>query len=197
MTSPHHTPDSAGHIIALDAHRTPQVHPSAWLAPGAVVVGAVDVGADASIWYHAVLRGDSDTVRVGARSNIQDGVVVHTQQGDPAIIGDDVSIGHNAVVHGATIGDGCLIGMNATVLSGATVGAGALVAAGALVPQGAVIPPHSLVAGVPGRVVRELRADERESVRKNAALYLAHTNDHRSATRGAATRVGSGTEDRL
>src|SRR5690606_14905024 len=130
------------------------IHESAWLAPGSVVVGDVEIAADSSIWYNAVVRGDSNAVRIGARTNVQDGVVIHTQRGahgsGSAIIGDDVSIGHNAVVHGATVENGCLIGMNATVLSGAVVGEGSLIAAGALVPQGMKVPPRSLVAGVPG-----------------------------------------------
>ena len=190
-------PAAGGTILALDAERRPRVAESAWIAHGAVVVGAVTIGEDASVWYNAVLRGDSDAVHVGPRTNLQDGVVVHTQRGDPAVIGADVSIGHNAVVHGATIEDGCLIGMSATVLSGAVIGTGSLVAAGALVPQGVTIPPHSLVAGVPARVVRELREAERESVRDNAEIYLAHTVHHRHATRDAGGRMEADGADAL
>lgn len=166
----------------------PEIHSTAWLAPGSVVVGQVTLGEGSSIWYNAVVRGDSDSVSIGARSNVQDGVVIHTHRGHPAIIGNDVSIGHNAVVHGATIEDGCLIGMNATVLSGAVVGSGSLVAAGALVPQGAVIPPRSLVAGIPGRVVRPLNAEDRESVRLNAEVYLEYTENHRNALGKSASK---------
>ncbi|UOR03361.1 gamma carbonic anhydrase family protein [Leucobacter allii] len=184
-------PDAHGRVIPVPPYGAPRIVASAWLAPGSVVVGDVEIGADSSIWYNAVVRGDSDAVRIGARSNVQDGVVIHTQRGIPARIGDDVSIGHNAVVHGATVEDGCLIGMNATVLSGAVVGTGSLVAAGALVPQGAVIPPHSLVAGIPGRVVRELREEDRDAVRTNAEVYAAYTEHHR-----AATRDGSGDSPR-
>ena len=175
--------ESGGLLIALDAAGVPEIAPSAWIAPGAIVVGDVTIGADSSVWYNAVVRGDSDAVRIGERTNIQDGVVVHTQRGDAAEIGNDVSIGHNAIVHGARIEHGCLIGMGATVLSGAVVGEGSLVAAGALVPQGVRIPPHSLVAGVPGRVVRELRDDDRAAVQRNAELYAGHTVRHRAATR--------------
>ncbi|MCW2287803.1 carbonic anhydrase/acetyltransferase-like protein (isoleucine patch superfamily) [Leucobacter luti] len=183
--------DAQGHgiIVSLDPEHTPELHATVWLAPGAVIAGAVSIAADTSVWYNAVVRGDSDTVRIGQRSNVQDGVVIHTQRGDPAVIGDDVSIGHNAVVHGATIENGCLIGMSSTVLSGAVVGTGTLIAAGALVPQNVIIPPHSLVAGVPGRVIRELRPDERQHVRENAAVYLGYTADHRAATRGADPQV--------
>ncbi|MBL3700328.1 gamma carbonic anhydrase family protein [Leucobacter luti] len=188
---------SHGTVIALDPEHTPQIASSAWLAPGSVVVGAVTIAADVSVWYNAVVRGDSDIVAIGPRSNLQDGVVVHTQRGDAAIIGADVSVGHNAVVHGATIEDGCLIGMGATVLSGAIVGTGTLVAAGALVPQGVTIPPHSLVAGVPGRVIRELRPEERVSVRENAENYLGYTADHRAATRGAEAQIAAADPDAL
>ncbi|MBK0421319.1 gamma carbonic anhydrase family protein [Leucobacter sp. CSA2] len=173
-----------GLVIALDLRGTPRVDPSAWIGPGAIVVGDVAIGAGSSVWYNAVVRGDSDSVRIGERTNLQDGVVVHTQRGDAAVIGDDVSVGHNAVVHGATIERGCLIGMGSTILSGAVIGEGSLVAAGALVPQGAVIPPRSLVAGIPGRVVRELREDDRAAVRRNAELYAGYTERHRDATRG-------------
>lgn len=170
-----------GRVIAVAPYGSPVLHDTVWLAPGSAVVGSVTIGADSSVWYNAVVRGDSDRVSIGARSNVQDGVVIHTHRGHPAIIGDDVSIGHNAVVHGATIEDGCLIGMNATVLSGAIVGEGSLVAAGALVAKGAVIPPHSLVAGIPGRVVRPLTDADRESVRRNSAVYLDYTARHRDA----------------
>lgn len=178
-------PDHHGSIVPVEPYGAPRVHPSAWIAPGAAIVGDVVVGEQSSIWYNAVVRGDSNSVRIGARSNVQDGVVIHTQRGDggAALIGDDVSIGHNAVVHGAVIENGCLIGMNSTVLSGAVVGEGSLIAAGALVPQSAVIPPHSLVAGIPGRVVRELRDADRDAVRQNAEVYADYTEHHRSATR--------------
>ena len=187
-----------GLVIALDAERTPVVAESAWLAPGSVVVGAVRIAEDASVWYNSVLRGDSDAIEIGARANLQDGVVIHTHRGGhPAIIGADVSIGHNAVVHGATIEDGCLIGMSATVLNGATVGTGSLIAAGALVPQGVVIPPHSLVAGLPARVVRELSSDERDSLAENAAAYLGYTELHRAATRGTSDEMEAAAPDAL
>ena len=174
---------SGGLVIALDDAGTPRIDPTVWIAPGAIVDGDVEIGSESSIWYNAVVRGDSDSVRIGARTNVQDGVVVHTQRGDAADIGDDVSIGHNAVVHGATIERGCLIGMGSTILSGAVIGEGSLVAAGALVAQGVRIPPRSLVAGVPGRVVRELREGDREAVRRNAELYAGYTERHRAATR--------------
>ncbi|KAM9862462.1 gamma carbonic anhydrase family protein [Leucobacter sp. BZR 635] len=173
-----------GQIIGVEPYGTPELHESVWLAPGSIVVGDVTIGAGSSIWYNAVVRGDSEAVRIGERTNAQDGVVIHTFRGQPTVIGDDVSMGHNAVVHGATVENGCLIGMSATVLNEAVVGEGSLVAAGALVPQGMVIPPHSLVAGVPARIVRELTASDRESVRVNAEVYLEYTENHRAATAG-------------
>ncbi|MBC9926709.1 MULTISPECIES: gamma carbonic anhydrase family protein [unclassified Leucobacter] len=168
-------------VWALSASQSPEIHPSAWIAPSAVVIGAVELGPDASVWYNAVLRGDSDRIVIGARSNLQDGVAVHVDRGHPVTLGSDVSVGHNAIVHGATVADGCLIGMGATILSGAMIGAGSLIAAGALVAQGKVIPPGSLVAGVPGKVVRQLSAEERAGLITNAALYLGHVHTHRAA----------------
>ena len=171
----------SGRIFALPEQQ-PRLHHTVWIAPGAVIVGDVVIGEGTSVWYNAVIRGDSDSVRRGARSNLQDGVVVHTQGDDPASIGDDVSVGHNAVVHGARVENGCLIGMNATVLSGATVGEGSLVAAGAVVPQRMKVPAHSLVAGVPARVIRTLSSEEVNDLRQNAANYVGYTETHRDAT---------------
>ena len=170
-------------VWALGPSQSPEVDPGAWVAPSAVVVGAVHLGPDSSVWYNAVLRGDSDRISIGARSNLQDGVSVHVDRGHPVTLGADVSVGHNAVVHGATVEDGCLIGMNATVLSGSVIGTGSLVAAGALVTQGKVIPPGSLVAGVPGKVVRQLSDEERAGLVSNARLYLGHVKTHQDAHR--------------
>ncbi|MEB4616018.1 gamma carbonic anhydrase family protein [Leucobacter sp. M11] len=168
-------------IRALGAGYEPAVSDRAWLAPGAAVIGNVTLGAQSNVWYHAVLRADSSAIVVGERSNFQDGVAVHVDPDFGVQIGDDVSVGHNAVVHGATVEDGCLIGMSATVLNGAVIGAGSLVAAGAVVPQGMTVPPGSLVAGVPAKVIRPLRDEEREGLLRNAAVYLEHTARHRAA----------------
>jgi carbonic anhydrase/acetyltransferase-like protein (isoleucine patch superfamily) len=159
-------------ILLPFAGRTPEVHESAWVAPNASLIGKVRVEADASVWFGAVLRGDIDEIALGPRSNLQDNAVVHTELGSPAVIGADVSVGHGAVVHGCTIEDGCLIGMNATVLTDAVVGAQSLVAAGAVVLEGTVIPPRSLVAGVPGKVRRELTDDEVAALHDNSARYV-------------------------
>ncbi|MHC2998968.1 gamma carbonic anhydrase family protein [Microbacterium sp. HJ5] len=169
------------------AGRSPSIDASAFVAAGARVIGAVTLGEGASVWYNAVLRGDSDSISVGAGSNLQDNVSVHVDAAHPVVIGRDVSVGHNAVVHGCTIGDGSLIGMGSVVLSGAEIGDGCLVAAGAVVLEGTVVPPGSLVAGVPAKVRRELTADERESILRNAQTYRAHLSAHESAApaRGA------------
>jgi carbonic anhydrase/acetyltransferase-like protein (isoleucine patch superfamily) len=161
--------------------RVSNVDPSAWVADTATIVGDVTVGPATGVFYSAVLRADLESVAIGAGSNIQDGAVLHADPGFPARLGDDVSVGHCAVLHGCTVEDGCLIGMNATVLNGAVIGAGSLVAANALVPAGTVVPPRSLVAGVPGKVRRELSDAEVAQNRANAALYRQLAEMHRSA----------------
>jgi carbonic anhydrase/acetyltransferase-like protein (isoleucine patch superfamily) len=171
------TVDPQASILTLGA-AAPVVPESAFVAAGARLIGAVNLGEQASVWYNAVLRGDSDSITVGARSNLQDNVSVHVDRGSPVVIGEDVSVGHNAVVHGCTIEDGCLIGMGSVVLSRAVIGAGSLVAGGAVVLEGTVVPPGSLVAGVPAKVRRELTADERKKILRNAAVYLRHSATH-------------------
>ena len=163
------------------AGRTPQIDPSAFLATGARVIGAVSLGEGSSVWYNAVLRADSDSITVGVGSNVQDNVSVHVDAGQPVKIGANVSIGHNAVVHGCTIGDSSLIGMGAVVLSGAVIGEGCLVAAGAVVLEGTIVPDGSLVAGVPAKVRRELTAEEQADLRRNADTYRANLESHSAA----------------
>ncbi|MFC9503570.1 gamma carbonic anhydrase family protein [Streptomyces sp. NPDC057002] len=159
--------------------REPQVDPEAFVAPTASVIGGVTLGTGASVWYGAVLRGDVESISVGASSNVQDNCTLHADPGFPVTVGERVSIGHNAVVHGATVEDDCLIGMGATVLNGAVIGAGSLVAAQALVPQGMVVPPGSLVAGVPAKVRRELSEEERQGVTLNGTMYAELAKAHR------------------
>ncbi|MFD5569223.1 gamma carbonic anhydrase family protein [Streptomyces cadmiisoli] len=159
--------------------REPKIDPEAFVAPTATVIGDVTLGAGASVWYGAVVRGDVERISVGASSNVQDNCTLHADPGFPVAVGERVSIGHNAVVHGATVEDDCLIGMGATVLNGAVIGAGSLVAAQALVPQGMRVPPGSLVAGVPAKVRRELTAEEREGVTLNGTLYAELARSHR------------------
>ena len=178
------TSREAGLVLALDGRR-PRIDASAWLAPGAVVVGDVTVGAASSIWYHAVLRADTETIVVGAGSNLQDGVVVHADPGWPAVIGDGVTVGHRATIHGARVEDGALIGMGSILLNGSVIGTGTIVGAGALVPEGRVIPPRSLVLGSPGRVVRELSPAEVEG-NIEAALHYQKLARYHAESRPAA-----------
>jgi len=159
----------------------PTTAPDAWTAPGSFAIGDVALAAECSLWYGAVLRGDGDAIRIGARSNIQDNAVVHTDPGFPVTVGEGVSVGHGAVLHGCTVGDDVLVGMNATVLHGARIGAGSLIAAGALVTENADIPPGSLVAGVPGKVRRELTDGELAHVRANAESYVELARRHAKA----------------
>lgn len=168
-------------IVPINGH-TPVVDDTAWVAPNATLIGNVTLGAGSSVFYGAVLRGDVDSITLGARSNLQDNVTVHCDSGIPTTIGSGVSVGHAAVLHGCTVEDDCLIGMSATVLNHAVIGAGSLVAAGAVVLEGTIIPPRSLVAGVPAKVRRELTDEEFESVRDNATHYVGYAQAHRDAT---------------
>lgn len=168
--------------LAIDA--------TAFVAPGAVVVGDVTVGAAASIWYGCVVRGDIEPIAIGARSNVQDGTVVHVDHGAPAVIGADVTIGHRAVIHGAVLEDGCLVGMGAVVLSRARIGAGAVVAAGAVVREGFVVPPRTLAAGVPAKIVRELDDETAARVRRGAESYVAYGAAYRDGRLGGGPHGG-------
>ena len=172
-------------ILPLDGH-TPEIDPDAWIAPNASVIGNVRIAADANVWFGAVLRGD---IVLGERSNLQDNAVIHTESGNPTIVGADVSIGHGAIVHGCVVEDGCLIGMNATVLNGAVIGANSLVAAGALVLEGTVIPPRSLVAGVPAKVRRELTDEEVAGLLGNSARYVPRSKSYAAGEAGHAAKA--------
>lgn len=173
-------------MLYQGAGHRPAVDPGAYLADNAAVAGDVTLAAGVSVWYGAVLRGDTASIAVGAGSNIQDGVVVHAGRGFPVTIGADVTVGHRAVVHGCTVEDRCLIGMGAILLNGCVIGTGSIVGAGALVPQGAVIPPGSLVVGMPGRVVRMVRPEEAADLPRSAERYrkLAEANLPRWGDRG-------------
>jgi carbonic anhydrase/acetyltransferase-like protein (isoleucine patch superfamily) len=172
--------DPAASVLAL-GDRRPSVPDSSFVAAGARVIGDVALGEGASVWYNAVVRGDSASITIGPGSNLQDNVSVHVDADHPVVLGANVSVGHNAVVHGCSIGDGSLIGMGSVVLSGAQIGEGCLVAAGAVVLQGTVVPPGSLVAGVPAKVRRPLTEEERDGIRRNATIYLQHLATHRTA----------------
>jgi carbonic anhydrase/acetyltransferase-like protein (isoleucine patch superfamily) len=172
-----------GALIADILDRKPEIDPTAFTAPTSVVLGDVRLAAGASAWYHTVLRGDCESISIGAGSNIQDNCTVHADPGFPVVVGEGVSVGHNAVLHGCVIEDDVLVGMGATVLNGAHIGAGSLVAAAALVPQGMRVPPGSLVAGVPAKVRRELTEDDKATVRLNAEHYVALAEVHRQSLR--------------
>lgn len=162
--------------------RTPSIDASAFVAAGARIVGDVSLAAGASVWYNAVLRGDSAGIVIGPGSNVQDNVSVHVDAGHPVVVGSKVSIGHNAVVHGCTIGDGSLVGMGSVILSGAVIGEGCLIAGGAVVLGGTEVPAGSLVAGVPAKVRRSLSEEERAGLIANAEIYLGHLQTHAAAS---------------
>ena len=162
--------------------REPSIHPDAWVAPGAVLVGGVVLGRAASVWYGCVLRADDDEIVVGAECNIQDLCCLHVDAGEPAVLEDGVSLGHRAVVHGAHVEAGALIGIGAIVLGRARIGAGSLVAAGAVITPGTTVPAGVLVAGVPGRVIRELTDADRELFAGTAAGYVARAGRHRDVS---------------
>ncbi|RKR92075.1 carbonic anhydrase/acetyltransferase-like protein (isoleucine patch superfamily) [Micromonospora pisi] len=163
--------------------RSPEIDPAAWVAPGSAVIGSVRLAAGSSVWYGSVLRGDTEQITIGAGSNIQDGCVVHADPGFPTTVGSGVSVGHRAVLHGCTVEDGALVGMGSVVLNGARIGAGSLVAAGAVVLAGTVVPPGSLVAGVPGRVRRELTEPERADLGRTARQYVERSRAHAESAR--------------
>jgi carbonic anhydrase/acetyltransferase-like protein (isoleucine patch superfamily) len=169
-----------GRLGTLDGN-TPQVHPEAWVAPGALLVGRVMLGRGASVWYGSVLRADDDEIIVGAECNIQDQCCLHVDRGEPAVLGERVSLGHRATVHGAQVDEGALIGIGAIVLGRARIGAGSLVAAGTVVRPGQQVPAGVLVAGVPGRIVRELTDADRATFAGTPASYMARAAAHRAA----------------
>lgn len=174
-----------GNIIELGGH-VPQVHPTAWIAPTATLIGHVVVEAQASVWFGAVLRGDDPNheIRVGARSSVQDNCVVHVSARGPTIIGAGVTVGHGAVMESCVVGDGALIGMNAVLLQGARIGERALIAAGAVVAEGAEIPAGHLAAGAPARVKKELEGESLRWVTTSAAHYVELAARYRRELKG-------------
>jgi carbonic anhydrase/acetyltransferase-like protein (isoleucine patch superfamily) len=164
------------------AGRRPQIHPRAYVQQSAQLVGDVVVGAESSVWFNVVIRGDLQPVRIGERTNVQDNSTIHiTRDRAPTLIGNDVTVGHGAIVHGCTVGDRCLIGMGAIVMDGAVLGADCLVAAGALVPPGTAIPDGHLIVGHPARAQRPLRVDELDFLRNSAANYIEYAATYRAA----------------
>ena len=161
----------------------PEVHATAFIAPGAELIGQVRVHRHASVWFGAVLRGDIEAITVGERSNVQDGAVLHTDAGFPCLLESDVTVGHRAVVHGAVCEAGSLVGIGAVMLSGSRLGRGAVLGAGALLPQGREVPPGMLALGVPARVVRAVTESERGTARRyvdRARQYRAELEEEAS-----------------
>jgi carbonic anhydrase/acetyltransferase-like protein (isoleucine patch superfamily) len=169
-------------IYALN-DMAPRIHPTAWIAPNATLIGNVVVGANASVWFGAVLRGDNEEIAIGDGSNVQENCVLHTDMGYPLQVGANCTIGHKAMLHGCVIADGSLIGMGATLLNGARVGAGCLIGACALVTEGKVIPDGSLVMGSPGKVVRALDAEAQARLLVSASGYQANARRFRDGLR--------------
>ena len=172
-------------LYRLDDH-SPQLAPTAWVADSAQVVGRVQLGADSSVWFGSVIRGDNEPIVIGQATNIQDGSVLHSDHGMPLTLGDRVTVGHGVMLHGCTVGDESLIGIGAVVLNGAVIGRHCLVGAGALVTEGKVFPDGSLIVGSPARVVRSLTPEQVEGLRRSAAHYV----DNAQRFRNGLVRLG-------
>lgn len=159
-------------LYELDGHRPQLPEGFCFIAESATIVGKVVIGVDVGIWFNVVLRGDNETIAIGARSNVQENTVMHTDIGFPVTIGSGCTIGHKAMLHGCTIGDNCLIGMGAIVLNGAVIGKNCLIGAGALITENSQIPDNSLVVGAPGKIKRELGAEVLAVLRQSADHYV-------------------------
>lgn len=155
-----------------------KIHESAFIAEGAVVLGNITVGEESSIWYHTTVRAEGESITIGKRSNIQDNAVVHVDAGFPVHIGDNVTIGHGAIIHGSIIEDNTLIGMGAIILNGARVGRNCIIGAGALVTQNVMIPDNSLVVGNPGKIMRKVTEEEKQSNIHNASVYVEESKNN-------------------
>jgi carbonic anhydrase/acetyltransferase-like protein (isoleucine patch superfamily) len=158
------------------------IDPTAFIAPGAIILGDVHLGAESSVWYHAVLRGDTDRISIGEQSNIQDLAMVHADPGIPCSVGNRVTVGHRVILHGCTIEDDCLIGMGAILLNGVRVGRGSIVGAGALLLENMEIAPGSLVVGAPARVIRPVDESNRERLEHGWRHYVEQARRHRDGT---------------
>ena len=169
-------------IYTLGTH-TPQIDPQSWIAPNATVIGQVHLAKNASIWWNATVRGDTDCIRIGENTNIQDGSVLHTDPGAPLTVGKWVTVGHKAILHGCTVGDESLIGMGAVVLNHAVIGRHCLVGAGALVTEGKTFPDGSLIVGSPARVVRQLAPEQMAALRQSAQKYIENARRYRAQLR--------------
>jgi len=164
----------------------PTIHPSAFVAPTAAVLGEVTLEAQSSVWYQAVLRADLAPIVIGAQSNVQDGTIVHVDTGIPCMVGKRVGVGHRVILHGCTVEDDSLIGMGAVLLNRVRIGTGSVVAAGAVIPEGMVVPPRSLVMGVPGRIVRPVDGELTQRIAATWARYVELAREHREGRYQAA-----------
>lgn len=173
-------------IYAL-GDRTPCLGEGTWVAHNATVIGSVDTGRNVNIWYNVVIRGDNDPIVIGDNTNIQDGSILHNDDGVPLTIGANVTVGHMVMLHGCTIGDGSLIGINAVVLNHAIVGKNCIIGANALIPEGKVIPDRSLVVGSPGRVIRELTDADIAGLHANAQHYVDNARLYEAGLRPLAS----------
>lgn len=159
-------------MIATLGERAPRVHESAWIAPSATVVGSVEIDASASVWFGAVIRGDNDRIRIGARSNVQDLSMLHTDDGIELIVGEGVTVGHRVVLHGCTVGDGSLVGIGSVLLNKSKIGRRSVLGAMSLLPEGKEVPDGVLALGAPAKVIRALREDELRALDDAAAHYV-------------------------
>ena len=150
----------------------PSIHPTAFVAQGAQLIGAITISEQASVWFNAVIRADDEPITIGRGSNIQDGCIVHIDPGQPTIIGSYVTVGHGAIVHGAKLADNVMIGIGATVLTGVEVGSNSIIGAGAVVTEGTIIPPNSLVVGIPGKAIKKVSTDQEARIIGTAQTYI-------------------------
>jgi carbonic anhydrase/acetyltransferase-like protein (isoleucine patch superfamily) len=167
-------------MVRVFKNHAPRIAPSAYIDESAQIIGDVVLGEDSSVWMNAVVRGDVNHIRIGSRTNIQDGTIVHVMRdpSHPTLVGDDVTVGHGAILHGCTVGHRCLIGMGAILLNGSSVGEDCIVAAGTLLPEGMAVPARSLVMGSPGKVRRPLTDDEIAFILQSAQNYVAYRSDY-------------------
>ncbi len=168
---------------------SPRIAPSVFLALGAVVLGDVTIGRDSSVWYHSVIRGDTEHIEVGDETNIQDLSMIHADPGFPCRVGSRVTVGHRVILHGCTVEDGCLIGMGSILLNGVHVGSGSVIGAGAVLSPGTQVPPGSLVLGVPGRIIKPVDAAALEGIELSWRHYVAQASRHREGVFPIASRA--------
>jgi carbonic anhydrase/acetyltransferase-like protein (isoleucine patch superfamily) len=159
--------------------KKPNVHESVFVAPGAYLIGEVNIGKESTVWFNAVLRGDEGSISIGERTSIQDNVTCHLYEGFPLHIGDEVTVGHNAILHGCKIGNRCIVGMGSTILDGADIGEECIIGANTLIPSGKTIPPRSLVVGSPGKVVRELSERDLELIQLSIDTYVQKGKEYK------------------